>query len=70
MAQSPYTLKWAAPRLLNIAPLHGGIWTPSNTWFLFLGPTQGHIPNDVSIGSAILAGPMIVTDKQTMLLHL
>jgi len=32
-AESPYTLQWAtvSPK---ISVSHGGIWTPSNTWFL------------------------------------
>jgi len=44
-------------------PLRTGIWTPSNT--KFLGPTQVHKPNDMSIGSAVFAGLTIVTDRQT-----
>jgi len=35
----------------------------TNTWFL--GPIQVHIPNGISIGSAVFAGLMIVTDRQT-----
>jgi len=34
-AECPYTLQWATPFPLKIAPSNGGspIWTPSNTWF-------------------------------------
>ena len=45
-----YTLQWAAPFALKIAPSHGGIWTPSNRWFL--GPNRVYNPNCFSIGSA------------------
>jgi len=48
-AHSPYTLQWL-PFPKN-CPLPWGIWTPSNT--LFLGPTRGHNPNGISIGSAV-----------------
>ena len=41
---------------------------PSNTWFLC--PTHVHTPNGFSISSAIFAGPTIVTDRQTIVLHL
>jgi len=30
--ECPYTLQWE-PFPLRIAPSHGGMWTPSNTWF-------------------------------------
>jgi len=46
----------------KIAPSRGGIWTPSNTWFLGfvrIGP-----PNGISIGSAIFARLPNVTDRQ------
>jgi len=33
-------------------PLLMGIWTPSNTWFLW--PTRVHNPRGISIGSAVL----------------
>jgi len=39
------------------------IWTPSNPWFL--GPTQVTHPNGISIGSAVFAGLMNVTNRQT-----
>jgi len=37
--------------------------TPFNT--CFLGPTQFHNPNGISIGSAVFAGLATVTDQQT-----
>jgi len=49
--------------LKTIAPSHGGIWTPSNTWFL--GPTRVLNPNDISIDSAVFAGFSTVSDRQT-----
>jgi len=62
-AEYPSTLQWAAPSL-KIAPFHGGILTPlSNTWFL--APTRVLNPNGFSIGSAIFAGLMIITGRQT-----
>jgi len=48
---------------LKIAPSHGGIWTPSNTWFP--GPTRVPNPNYISIGSAVCAGLTSVTDRPT-----
>ena len=48
---------------LIIAPSRVGIWTPSNTWFL--GPTEVHIPNGNSVGSAVFAGLTVVTDRPT-----
>ena len=47
-------------------PSHGGIWTPSNTWFP--GPTRVLNPNGISIGSAIFARLTSITDRQTTLL--
>ena len=41
-----------------------GIWTPSNTWFLGLTPV--HTPNGILISSAIFAGFVIMTDRQTV----
>jgi len=40
--------------------------TPSITGFF--GPTGVHLPNGISIGSAVFAGPIAVTDRQTTLL--
>jgi len=60
-AGSPYTLQWDAPPPLKIAPSHGGIWAPSNTWFPV--PTRVPNPNGISIGSAIFAGLTSVTDR-------
>jgi len=44
------------PFLLEIAPSHGGSGSPSNTWFL--GPTQVHSSESISIGSAVSSGLM------------
>jgi len=40
----------------KIAPTHGRSATPSNLWLL--GPTQVQIPNGISIGSIVFAGPL------------
>ena len=48
---------------LITAPSWVEIWTPSHTWLH--GPTLVHTPNGISIGSAVFAGHMIVTDQQT-----
>jgi len=42
----PILLQQAAPFPLKITPSHGGIWTPSNTWFL--GPTGVLNPNKIT----------------------
>jgi len=57
----------------RITPAHGRLnrirqvaqicTSPSNT--CFLGPTRVHIPNGISIGSAVFARLTIVTDRQT-----
>ena len=52
-AECPYTLQLDFPFLLEIAPSHGGIWTPSNT--RFLAPTRVLNPNGISIGAAVFA---------------
>jgi len=61
----PYTLQWDAsfpfPAPQKIAPSHGGIWTPSNTWFS--EPTQVLNPNGILIGAAVFAGLASVTDR-------
>jgi len=62
-AECPYTLQWDDPFPLKIVPSHGGIWTPSNTWFR--GPTQVLNPNGILIGSVVLAGLTSVTDRPT-----
>ena len=62
MAEGSYILRWAGPCPSKL-PLCMGIWTPSNTWFL--GLTQVHNPNSISIGSAVLHGLKILTDRQT-----
>jgi len=53
------TLEWAAHLHLKIAPPHGGSEYPSNRWFL--RPTRVHIPNGISIGSAVFFRLTIVT---------
>jgi len=55
-AECHYTLQWAAPFPLKIAPAHG-ICTPSNT--CFLGPTRVHNPNGIWIGSAVFTQFMV-----------
>jgi len=40
-----------------------GMWTQTNTWFL--GFTRVHIPNGISIGSAVFGGLTTATDRQT-----
>jgi len=51
------------PSPLKIAPIHGWMWTPSNT--CFPGPTRVLNPNGISIGSAVFAGLISVTDRPT-----
>jgi len=62
-AECTYTLQWDAAFPLKIAASHGGSGPPSNTWFL--GPTRVLNPNGISIGSAIFAGIISMTDRQT-----
>jgi len=52
MAETPYTLQWVTLSA-KIAPSHGGIWTPSNSWFL--KPDRTDNPNGITIGSAVFA---------------
>ena len=64
-AEWPYTLQ-CEPLSSQNRPFAWVIWTPpSNTWFL--GPTQIHNPNGISIDLAVFAGLTIVTDRQTLL---
>jgi len=49
-------------------PLHMGIWTPTNKWFLV--PIRVHNPNSISISSAIFAGLTTTTGRETTLLRL
>jgi len=49
---------------LKIEPSHGRSGLPSNTWFLGYTPVLMQ-PNGISIGSAVLAGLTIVTDRPT-----
>jgi len=53
------------PPLINSAPYHVGIWTPSNTWFL--GSTGVSPPNSISIGSAVSTQLTHVPNTQTTL---
>jgi len=48
---------------LKIASLRVGTWIPSNTWFHRL--TRVHIPNGITIGSAVFAEITVVADRQT-----
>jgi len=41
----------------------GGCVPPSNTWFL--GTIRVHTPNGISIGSAVLAQLMVMSNRQT-----
>jgi len=62
-AEWPYTLQCGAPFPSKLSIPMGGIWTPSNTWFL--GPIRVPNPNGISIGAAVFAGLTSVTDRQT-----
>jgi len=53
----------AAPFPSKLPLCIGGSEPPSNTWFLW--PTRVDTPNDISIGSAVFVGFMIVTDRPT-----
>jgi len=53
----------SSPMGRPFAPSHGGIWTPSNIWFLW--PTRVLNPNGISIGAAVFAGLTSVTDRPT-----
>jgi len=59
----PYNGPPLSPSKLPLACFARRVWTPSNTWFL--GPTQVHDPNNVSISSVVFAELTIVTDQQT-----
>jgi len=62
MAESPYTLQWAAPFFLKIAPSHGDL--DRHLIHGSLAP-RVHNPNGMLIGSAVFACLMIVTDRPT-----
>jgi len=65
MPDIPYTTQWAGT-CLQTAHSPKGICTDSplyNTRFLWL--SRIHIPNGILIGSAIFAGFMLVTSRQT-----
>jgi len=53
-----------APLSPKIVPSHGGIWTPSKTWFL--EPIRAHKANGISIGSAVFAQ---MTEKSVPILY-
>jgi len=44
-AECPYTLQWAAPFPLKIAPSHGGSGPPPNTWFLQQPESSSQMPS-------------------------
>jgi len=67
MADSPHTLQWASPFCLKIAPSHGDL---HSIYYMPPWPTQAHIANDISVGSAVFAQFTIMTDRQTILLRL
>jgi len=46
---------------VKVADSHVGIWTLSNAWFP--ESTRVHFPNGILIGSAVVAGLMVVTDR-------
>jgi len=60
-AESPSTLQYVPPH--QSCPFAWEMWTPSNTWFL--RPIQIHKPNGISIGSAVIAGLTLVTNRPT-----
>jgi len=63
-SESLCTLQWVAIFLFKIAHLHRESEPPQyNTWFL--DPAQIHIPKNILINSAVFAGIMIGTDRQT-----
>jgi len=64
-AESPYSLQFTmeCPFPLKIVPSHGGIWTPSNTWFS--APVRVLNPSSMLIGSAIFAGLTSVANRLT-----
>jgi len=59
-AECPYTSQWDVPSPLKIASSHGGSEPQSNP--SFPGPTPVFNPNGISIGSAVFAGLISVTD--------
>jgi len=61
-AERPYTLQWT-PFSPSKLPIPMGDLGPSFKWFL--GPTRVLNPNYFSIGSAVYAGLITVTDRQT-----
>jgi len=61
--QSVPILYNGTPFPLKIVAYHGGIWTPSNTYFP--GPTRVLNPNSSSISSVIFAWLTSVTDRPT-----
>jgi len=46
------------------SPLRRGFGSSPNT--LFLGPTQVHVANGISIGSVVLAKLMVMTNRQIL----
>jgi len=57
-------MSWAGPLFaIKIAPFRVEIWTLSYSNTCFLALTRVHIPNGTSIGSAVLVGLTVVTDR-------
>jgi len=56
-------MSWAGPFCPKYCPFACGDLDPSNTWFS--GLTQVHVPNGISIGSAVFARLANVTDRPT-----
>ena len=58
-----FPIQWAASPLQKLPLPIGRFGAPSNMWFP--GPTRVHDPNGISIGSAVLAGLTVASDRQT-----
>ena len=62
-------LYWCCPCWFSLCmSTVGHVWAcprPCSPSELFLGPSRVHIPNDISIGSAVFAGLTVLTDWQT-----
>jgi len=57
--------KWDAPSTLKIAPSHGGIWTPSNTWFSWANPSRSIQTASRSVQPFLQGSLVWQTDRQT-----
>jgi len=56
----PSDMSWTGLLAVKM-PLH--LWGSGPPWFL--GPIPDHIPNGISMGSAVVAGFTVMTDRQT-----